>query len=250
MVCYGIFWSSILPHSPLFFFLGLRRSVLLVAFLPVLGKGLQVIPLSDNKMRTIFINVGQFISMAGGPVSISASPLISATWFPPSERTTATATATLIGFYGTAIAFAVGPAIVTNSAPQYTISNSSSETMQSLAKPMSHQVTQYILLELCLCIAAFLCVLVYFPSNPPLPPSLTSSRPHTQNVRDSFRQVARDGQFWLLASAAALSFGVYLGWLSMLDVVLAKFEVDPTTAGWLGCGATLAGGVSGIMLAR
>lgn len=242
---------SILPYSPLFSFLGLRISVLLIAFLPVLGKGLQVIPLTDNKMRTIFINVGQFIALAGGPVSITASPLISSTWFPPSERTTATATATLIGYYGTAIAFAVGPAMVNNGAPQYTISNSSaSETMHSLAKPISYQVTHYIFLELCISIAAFLCVLVYFPSNPPLPPSLTSSKPQTQNIRDSFRQVARNGQFWLLASVAALSYGVYLGWLSMLDVVLAKFEVDPTTAGWLGCGATLAGGVSGIMLAR
>ena len=184
-------------------------------------------------------------------MSITASPLISSTWFPPSERTTATATGTLIGYYGTAIAFAVGPAMVNNGAPQYTISNSSaSETMHSSAKPMSYQVTQYLFLQLCISIAAFLCVLVYFPSSPPLPPSLTSSRPHTQNIRDSFRQVARNGQFWLLASVAALSYGVYLGWLSMLDVVLAKFEVDPTTAGWLGCGATLAGGVSGIMLAR
>jgi len=60
----------------------------------------------------------------------------------------------------------------------------------------------------------------------------------------------KNGQFWLLITLAGLSFGIYFGWLSMLDVFLAKFNVDPITAGWLGCGATLAGVVSGIVLAR
>ncbi|KAL9955625.1 hypothetical protein ACROYT_G036976 [Oculina patagonica] len=47
-----------------------------------------------------------------------------------------------------------------------------------------------------------------------------------------------------------LTFGIYFGWLSMLDVFLAKFDIDANTAGWLGCAATLAGVVSGIALAR
>jgi len=60
----------------------------------------------------------------------------------------------------------------------------------------------------------------------------------------------KNGQFWLLAILAGLNFGIYFGWFSMLDVFLAKFKVDPLTAGWLGSGATFAGVVSGILLAR
>ena len=184
--------------------------------------------------------------MAGGPVAIGAPPLVSATWFPPSERTTATAIGTLAGYFGIAMAFAVGPAMVPS-----TVSNlSASETKENLAKVMNHQITQYTFFEVGLCAAVFVCVLLYFPARPPLPPCLSSSTLSTQSTRASFRQVMRDGQFWLLIMLAGLVFGVYFGWLSMLDVFLDKFNVDPTTAGWLGCGATLAGVVSGILLAR
>ena len=212
--------------------------MLLTAFLSVLGKCLQAIPVRDNKVRSILINVGQFIIMAGGPVAIGAPPLVSATWFPPSERTTATAIGTLAGYFGIAMAFSVGPAMV----PQTNFSNSS-ET----AKIMNNWITRYTFFEAGLCAVVFFCVLLYFPARPPLPPSPSSS---TQSTRASFGQVMRNGQFWLLITLAGLGFGVYFGWLSMLDVFLAKFKVDPTTAGWLGCAATLAGVVSGILLAR
>ena len=216
--------------------------MLLIAFLSVLGKCLQAIPVRDNKVRSILINAGQFIIMAGGPVAIGAPPLVSATWFPPSERTTATAIGTLAGYFGIAMAFAVGPAMVHNS----TVHNlSASETIENL----NHRITQYTFFEVGLCAAVLLCVLLYFPARPPLPPCLSSSTQNTQSTRASFRQVMRDGQFWLLITLAGLVFGVYFGWLSMLDVSL-KFKVDPTTAGWLGCGAALAGVVSGILLAR
>lgn len=226
--------------------------MLLIAFLSVLGKCLQAIPVRDNKVRSILINVGQFIIMAGGPVAIGAPPLVSATWFPPSERTTATAIGTLAGYFGIAMAFAVGPAMVHKDFPlPSTVSNLSAlETIENLAKVMNHRITQYTIFEVGLCAAVFLCVLLYFPARPPLPPCLSSSTQSTQSTRASFRQVMRDGQFWLLITLAGLVFGVYFGWLSMLDVFLAKFEVDPTTAGWLGCAATLAGVVSGILLAR
>ena len=189
--------------------------------------------------------------MAGGPVALGAPPLVSATWFPPAERTTATAIGSLGGYFGIAIAFTVGPVVVPKQVPASIIGNSSgSEKSLTLAKIMSDKITQYTYFELGLCTAVFLCTLLYFPSRPPLPPSLTSWRPCTLNTKASLRQVMKNGQFWLLAILAGLNFGIYFGWFSMLDVFLAKFKVDPLTAGWLGSGATFAGVVSGILLAR
>lgn len=221
--------------------------MLLIAFLSVLGKGLQAIPFHDRKVRTVVINIGQVLIMAGGPVALGAPPLVSATWFPPDERTTATAIGTLAGYFGIAIAFALGPAMVPNKIPASHIGNSSAP---DAVKIMNQQLTNYMYAELGLCIAVFLCVLLYFPSRPPLPPSLTSSRSNTLSTKASFRQVMKNRQFWLLTALTGLSFAIYFGWLSMLDVFLAKFNIDPITAGWLGCGATLAGVVSGIILAR
>ena len=60
----------------------------------------------------------------------------------------------------------------------------------------------------------------------------------------------KNGQFLLFTTITALAFGIYYGWLSMLGVFLDKFHVDAVTAGWLGCAATLAGVVSGILIAR
>lgn len=225
--------------------------MLLIAFLSVLGKGIQVIPFDDKKVRTIFLNLGQFLVMAGGPVAIGAPPLLSATWFPSSERTTATAIGTLAGYFGIAIAFAVGPAMVPNVIVQTNVSNSSiSSSIENLAKITDHQLRKYAYFELGLCTAVFLCVLLYFPARPPLPPSLTSSTSHGLSTKASVKRVMKNRSFLLLAAMTGLTFGIYFGWLSMLDVFLAKFNVDAITAGWLGCAATLTGMVSGIALAR
>lgn len=182
--------------------------------------------------------------MAGGPVAIGAPPLVSATWFSPSERTTATAIGTLAGYFGIAIAFAVGPAMVPNEVVQANVSNS------SLSKYADDEIIKYMYFELGLCTAVFLCALLYFPARPPVPPSLTSATPHALSTMASVKQAMKNHQFLLLASLTGITFGVYFGWLSMLDVFLAEFHVDANTAGWLGCSATLAGVVSGIALAR
>lgn len=180
--------------------------------------------------------------MAGGPVAIGAPPLVSATWFSPSERTTATAIGTLAGYFGIAIAFAVGPAMVPNEVVQANVSNSSLYA--------DDEIIKYMYFELGLCTAVFLCALLYFPARPPVPPSLTSATPHTLSTMASVKQAMKNRQFLLLASLTGITFGMYFGWLSMLDVFLAEFDVDANTAGWLGCSATLAGVVSGIALAR
>lgn len=120
--------------------------MLLIAFLSVPGKGLQVIPFDDNKVRTIFLNSGQFFCMAGGPVALGGSPLLSATWFPPSERTTATAIGILAGYFGLAVAFAVGPAMVPDVVMQTNVSNASiPDSTQNLAKLTDQQYGTHIL---------------------------------------------------------------------------------------------------------
>ena len=225
--------------------------MLLTTFLAVFGKGLQVIPFDDTTLRTIFINLGQFFCMAAGTVALGAPPLVSATWFPPSERTTATAIGKLAGFFGIAAAFAVGPAMVPDVVAQTNLRNASvSNGTQDLARLIDQQLLQYTYFELSLCIVVFLCVLVHFPARPPLPPSLTSSAPHRVSTKASLLNVMKNRQFLLLTAIAALITGIYFGWLSMLDVFLDKFNVDSVTAGWLGCSSMLAGVASGIIVGR
>lgn len=231
---------------------GLRISVLLTAFLAVLGKGFQVIPFGNRKVRNLAINLGQFFLMAGGPVALGAPALVSATWFPVNERTTATAIGTLAGYFGMALTFTVGPAMVPIKirSNHQNDSHSSSLKSSNLVQELDHKIAIYSCFELGLCTAVLLCALLYFPSRPPLPPSRSSERPATLSTRASLVVLVKDAQFWFLITLCGLCWGVYYGWMSMLAVVLADFSVDSVTAGWLGCGAILAGVLPGIAFAR
>ena len=54
------------------------------------------------------IHIGQFLNGLAGPVSMGAPPAISAEWFAPEQRTTATAIASLSNALGCAIGFLLG----------------------------------------------------------------------------------------------------------------------------------------------
>ena len=215
-------------------------SILLASLLMAIGKALQDIPFSDHTTRTVMLIIGQFVIMTAGPAACCSPPLLSATWFPPHERTTATAIATLSGTLGLSMAFFIGPALVP-------ASNSSSNSTGHVL--IEHQIADYLWCETGIAVVVFLCVLVYFPSKPPLPPSLSSSVSHLSGKK-GFMFLLKNRSFWLLAGLCGTSLGIYLVWMSVLDVILAKFGIDQTTAGLLGCYSTLAAICSGILVAR
>jgi len=55
-----------------------------------------------------FIHGGQMLNGLAGPVCMAASSLISATWFPANQRTTATSIILLSGNVGFALSFVIG----------------------------------------------------------------------------------------------------------------------------------------------
>ena len=55
---------------------------------------------------------GQFFNGLAGPVTQAAPTLLSTNWFPVDERTTATAIASLMGSFGVAVSFIIGPLFV------------------------------------------------------------------------------------------------------------------------------------------
>ena len=54
------------------------------------------------------IHFGQFLNGLAGPIAMGAPPTISAEWFPPEQRTTATAIATVTNTLGLAVSFLLG----------------------------------------------------------------------------------------------------------------------------------------------
>ena len=58
------------------------------------------------------MGAGQLLNGLAGPVTQAAPTLVSSTWFPSEQRTTATAVAALCGSLGIAISFMIGPLVV------------------------------------------------------------------------------------------------------------------------------------------
>ena len=228
--------------------LGLRVSVVLAALFETVGSGLRIINAGAASM-TWFIHLGQFITGLGGPVAMAAAPLVSSAWFPPDQRTTATAISSLACYSGTALSFVIGPLLV----PDVPRPNGTdyaairSNMTQGHINCLKSKIMNLMYFEFGFTAFIFLLVLLYFPAKPRLPPSVTAAIGRLEFMSGA-KILLKKPQFWLLVSIYGISTGVYGGWCSILDLNLAQFGIDQKTAGWLGFGAVVAGSVSGISL--
>ena len=190
----------------------------------------------------------------GAPVAMALGPLISAAWFPPRQRTMATAVASLASYVGVGLAFIVGPLLVPDvvnkdnkigKSINYTKirNNMTSEQLQSL----KDKIMRLMYIELGVTTLLLLVVIGYFPKKPPSPPSVTATIDRL-NFKDGFKRLVSNKQFMLLLFINGITIGVYNGWASILDLNLSQFGLGEKTAGWLGFGTSMIGIVSGIGL--
>lgn len=241
---------------------GLRIAVLSAVFCEFIGAGLRCIPLNDLTLETWFVHCGQFITGIGGPIAMAAAPMVSAAWFPPEQRTTATAISSLACYSGTALSFVIGPLLVPdvlNYASQSQISNATlrdgsisfielrtyfNQTQRDFFK---EKIMNLMYIELAITTLTMLCVIIHFPKKPKLPPSVTAAIGRLE-FKVGAKSLLKNAQFWLLVFIYGIGTGVYGGWCSILDLNLSQFHISQKTAGWLGFGAVVAGSVSGISL--
>ena len=222
----------------------------------VVGKALQSLPFTNYTGNTILMNIGQFIVFMAGPICVGVPTAVSAAWFPPNERTTATAIGAQSSYLGVAIGFLIGPNIVPD-LPLIIQPNTTSKitltevptVLPSWVKRVQIRLKDYLYVELALAVIILFAIAVYFPSKPKLPPSRSSSKKR-HDFQASFRHMLRNRAFWLIAVLFGVQFGVISGWLSIIDVILSKFDVDQATAGWVGFGCSIAGIVSGVLISR
>ncbi|XP_053295975.1 solute carrier family 49 member 4 isoform X1 [Pleuronectes platessa] len=225
---------------------GLRASLLLSAFLMLIGAALRSIPLTDLPLRRRLIHGGQLLNGLAGPTIMSAGPYLSTTWFAPDQRATATAVASLFCYLGSAASFVVGPLVVpspnnTQKAPAMVAAVSVSFIRDRI------QLVMYA--ELVAIAVLFAAVLVYFPSRPPMPPSVAAASQRL-SYRSSICRLCSNFRFLMVALAYAVPTGVIAGWTGVLDMVLTPAKVSQVDAGWIGFWSTVGGCVFGVAMAR
>ncbi|XP_051938475.1 solute carrier family 49 member 4 [Hippocampus zosterae] len=228
---------------------GLRSSLLLSAFLMLLGAVLRSIPLSDLTLRRWFIHGGQLLNGLAGPTIMSAGPFLSTTWFAPDQRATATAVASLFSYLGGAAAFVAGPLIVPAPNGTQAVGRRVSAPAPGLDAVIREKIQLVMYAELAAIAALFVAVLFYFPSRPPLPPSVAAASQRL-SYRSSICRLLSNLRFLMIALAYAVPTGVIAGWAGVLDMILTPANVSQVDAGWIGFWSTVGGCVFGVAMAR
>eukprot|EP00811_Abedinium_folium_P032360 NODE_5410_length_1773_cov_21.648238.p1 GENE.NODE_5410_length_1773_cov_21.648238~~NODE_5410_length_1773_cov_21.648238.p1 ORF type:complete len:490 (+),score=72.85 NODE_5410_length_1773_cov_21.648238:116-1585(+) len=211
---------------------GLRVSCICAALLVFVGSLLRVVHVTGDPASSMLMHAGQLLNGLAGPVAMSVGPVLSATWFPPQERTTATAIVSVLNYGGTAAMFALGP----------------------LAVPVGSMTTvaadlrMYMLCEAGVA-ALLLVVTVFIPSRPPYPPSRSALVARTTMVA-GLKQLGRNRTFHVVALCYGLVTGFFAGWGSMLDPIMQDVLPGSQTesdAGWMGFWGAIASIVLGIV---
>ena len=248
--------NCLLITDPTCFLTGLRASVFFLGMTNFVGAALQAIPLTDLSLQTSLAHLGMIINNLGGPVALSLAPLISAVWFPPQQRTTSTALASLSSYVGAGLAFIFGPLLVPDVVNQDKTLGKSidySKIRNNMSSDQLHllkeKIMSFMYIELGASAVILLVIIVYFPKKPPLPPSLTATIERL-DFKDGFKRLVSNKQFLLLLFISGITLGVYNGWASILDLNLSQFGLGEKTAGWLGFGASVTGIVAGIAISR
>ena len=228
--------------------IGLRTSVLLSAGMQFFGAALRSIPTGNSATSTVLIHIGQIIIGLGG--GLSASTLLSSTWFPPNQRTISTAISTMASYTGTALSFIISPAFVgdvqTSGAPKIDDNYLLNSTLRH---KYQNQINTLLYSEAGIMLAVFLAVLFYFPARPPKPPSRSAATGRV-NFKSGLKKLLKNYHFLFLSLIYGASTGVYGGWTSVLDQNLSEFGlgVGQRFAGWLGFVAVICGSFSGVLV--
>ena len=179
----------ILVAFPFMWFLdrfGLRVSMLINSWILAIGVGIRCFVPSTpgTRSRWIFlIHLGHIMISIIGPFVMSAPPRLSSVWFPPKQRTLATAMMVTASYIGTALGFIIVP---------------------YLTRHYDIHTMLYVSAEMALFVA--LLVTIYFPGQPPSPPSQSASTNRTKFL-SSLKALITNRAFIVLAVSGGLIIG-------------------------------------------
>ena len=223
--------------------------MLIAAGMQLIGSVLRFIPADNATTSTVLIHCGQIIACFAGPVGMAVPPLLSSTWFPPYQRTTATAILAVAGLIGNAASFLIGPAFVDDVKDSNIPKISDNYPLNSTQRDKyQKQINSLLYFEAGLQLFVLLVIVAYYPSRPPKPPSLSAATGRI-DFKDGAKKLFKNYNFLLLATIYGASTGFYGAWCSVLYQNLSEYgiSVDAKFAAWLGFLAVISGAFSGVL---
>jgi FLVCR family MFS transporter len=178
---------------------GLRTAVITATALVFAGSVMRCITTSSPEVTWV-IDIAQLLNGLAGPCGCSAPPLLSAMWFAPNQRTTATSISTVCNYLGVAFSFVVGPFLV----PKLKYNTDHYEATK-------HHYLQYMWGCTFVSGALLVAVILTFPNMPPKPPCPSAAVERT-DFKTGLHQLMRSSTFWICALSYGSITGVYSGW--------------------------------------
>jgi len=210
---------------------GVKMSCLASAGLVFLGSLCRIHVVSGDPVSGWLMHAGQVLNAIPGPLAMGIGPLLSASWFPANERTTATSLCAVATYGGSAMMFVLGPWIVRQDAN------------------VELRLRLYMLGQCAM--AAFLFIgACCMPSQPPFPPSASAQVTRTTKL-DGLVALAKQPVFLAITFSYAMASGALTAWGSMLGPIVAHVlpaDLAQDEAGWMGFWGALAGMVAGVGL--
>ncbi|XP_037784462.1 solute carrier family 49 member 4 homolog [Penaeus monodon] len=234
-----MFVVGIVPMCWLMEAKGLRAGVLACAGLIAAGTVMRIIPFatSSDVFFTVMSHLCAICVGLAATLVMAAPPTIAAVWFPPEERTTATAVSQVFNQLGNVGSY-MEPLLVR--APRNGTKAEDIRTDIKLLLYIGKRFVFFWVWSVCV-------LLAWISSSPPSSSSPSSSiRTHTFYLIFSFRN--RD--LLLVTMSFGITVGIPLTWLSVLNFSLHELGIDQDDAMWIGILAVVLSGVSGLLAGR
>lgn len=221
-ICFVI---SVFPLCWLLETKGLRITTLTVAAFIAIGTSIRTFSRNESTF-TLFAHFGAILNGISGATIMSAPPALSAIWFPPEQRTTATCINQVFNSIGNGVAFFMGPYLVPDDNSTWT--NTTASKME-----VRNEILVYMGVEAGMALFLFTLYLIYFPSQPPTPPSASASLQRTQ-FKDGLKALIRDKNVAFCTFAYSLSGGINGAWASVMVINFRPLGVSDEEAGYIG----------------
>jgi len=192
---------------------------------------------------------------------VTAAPAaVAAAWFPPEERVTATSISQMLNNIGGGLSFLVASAMVHGPTPPGHIhtdnsTNASTTSHNSALSSVSEirvELEDYLVLLTGPAVVLFILSVVYFPSKPPSPPSLSAQEDRLDFWSGS-TELLKNPNSWGIAIVWAIPQAVWNNWCALMVISLTKVSwgSEFLTENWvshLGLVAILVGTLTAIMV--
>ncbi|XP_067936014.1 solute carrier family 49 member 4 homolog [Watersipora subatra] len=190
--------------------------------------------------------IGSLLNGVSPCATLVVPSLFSVTWFPVSQRTTATSIGVLSIGVGSVVGYIAGPQIIGAYITAGSVLHRENLTAEYIADVTSGlQNVGYFLLAVD--VIVLILIVAHFPSAPPTPPSVAQTMGR-EDFWAGLQKLKTNYQFWLLSLAFNLTNSPVYIWIPLLAVHFRNLGLDQDEASWIAVVATIAAGVGVVVI--